>query len=279
MRCQRVLSLLSAYMDGEASPADSRMLEKHLAGCASCSRELALLQVTARMLATAPEVEPPESLLEQIEAVTIRRASFRQRLVEGFASIPAYGRWAAAATAAAGILLVILTSGPSRQIANQPSYRPEPPAVVQPEITEEPQSPTSVAVAEQPVKSYSAHLHRRHTAVAKASAKAAVAKITPAKNVRPVEIKTGVPADGPPALEPPASEAVANVASPGPEPVKGVEVAKTAPKPADSFQKENDSLAQLRAQLAIRNKNKKLQVKADPLEGHKVSIDLASVRF
>lgn len=38
LRCGEVLSLLSDYVDGEASVADSERIESHLRGCDVCER-------------------------------------------------------------------------------------------------------------------------------------------------------------------------------------------------------------------------------------------------
>ena len=278
MSCQRVLSLLSAYMDNEVCSADARMLEGHLAGCASCSRELALLQVTARMLASTPDVEPPGSLLEQIEAATIRRPSIWQRL--GVPTVGTYGRWAASAAVAAAILLAILVSRPPHQTANQPTDRPQPPIAVHPEFVERPTQSPGAVIARKPVKSHPRREHRPRVEIAMLPAKKPVAKAAPIKPARKlIETKADLAVSSPPAAEQAAPETSTTVASAAPEPAKEVKVAQAATKPADSIQKENDSLAQLRAQLAAKNKNKKVQVKNDPIEGHKVSVALASIRF
>lgn len=282
MRCQRVRSLLSAYMDGEADPADSRMVEDHLAGCAECSREFALLRDTARMLATTPEVEPPAGLLEQIEVATIRHPSVWQRLGTALGSVPAYGRWAAATTATAAILLAILVARPPQQAVKQPAYAPQAPvAVTQPEVTPTSRPPT-IVIAEQTLRHYPSHTSIREKAVIKPPARKLMAKIASAKVARegtPLKEEVKVAGEEPPAAESPAAGASTNAASPASEPVKEVKVAQAATSPADHLQQQNDSLAKLRAELAARNKHKKLQVQTDPIEGRKVTVELASIRF
>lgn len=284
MSCQRILSLLSVYMDGEANPADSRMVEEHVAGCAECARELALLRNTARLLATIPDVETPAGLLEQLEVATIRRPSIWQRLGEAFGTVPAYGRWAAATTAMAAILLVILVSRPPQQAVNQPAYEPQPPAVAtQPEVTPTPTLPT-VSIAERPMTSRTRLARRPSGAVAEAPAENVVAKTTPAKPAREIEsdeVETEAPVDEPAVAESPSEETITNVASAEPEPVKDVKevkVVQAAPEPITRAQHE-DSLAKLRSELATRNKNRKVQVKPDPIVGQKVSVALARIRF
>jgi hypothetical protein len=282
MSCQRVQSLLSAYMDGEVDSADTRMLEKHLAECASCSHELALLQVAARMLATAPEVEPPASLLEQIEVATIRRRSVWQRLSAGFGSIPAYGRWAAATTAAAAILLAIVVSRPPHYTAQRPAYQPQPPVATAPQITEIPTPPTE-NIARQPVRNIPMHRYSysRRPMVAEVPAREQVAEsvpVKPARAVKPVEAKleTLIPQ---PVTQQSAEEASEIAVAPTPPPAKEIIIVRAADEPVNRIQRENDSLAKLRSELAARNKGRRLQVKADPIVGHKVSVELASIRF
>lgn len=282
MSCQRVQSLLSAYMDGETDAADTRMLESHLAACASCSHELALLQVTARMLATASEVEPPKALLAQIEAATIKRPSVWQRVLAALEPIPAYGRWAAATAAAAAILFAVLLSRPPHYTAQRPAYQPQPPVATAPQITEIPMPPTE-SVVRQPVRNIPMHgySHGRRPMVAEVPAREQVAEsvpVKPAKAVKPLEAKVETPIP-PPVTQQPAEVASEVVVAPTPPPAKEIIIVRAADEPANRIQRENDSLAELRSKLAARNKSRRLQVKADPIVGHKVSVELASIRF
>ena len=99
MSCQEVRLLLSEYLDGEVSAAEGEMVKAHLAGCEFCARELALLRSTAEMLASVGEVEPPKSLLERIEAVSVNRPTLGVRVRAAFEPVfrlPAYVRWTAA---------------------------------------------------------------------------------------------------------------------------------------------------------------------------------------
>lgn len=282
MSCQRVQSLLSAYMDGETDAADTRMLEAHVAACASCSHELALLQVTARMLATASEVEPPKALLAQIEAATIKRPSVWQRVLAALEPIPAYGRWAAATAAAAAILFAVLLSRPPHYTAQRPAYQPQPPVATVPQITEIP-TPTTMNVARQPVRNIPRHRDSQiePPMVAETPKQVQVAKSVPAgaeAEANPVEAKVETPIP-PPVTQQPAEVASEVVVAPTPSPAKEIIIVRAADEPANRIQRENDSLAELRSKLAARNKSRRLQVKADPIVGHKVSVELASIRF
>ena len=290
MSCQEVLSLLSAYMDGEADPSDSRFVEEHVAECAECSRELSLLRDTARMLATRPEVEPPVGLLEQIEAATTGNPSIWQRLSAAMGSMPAYGRWAAATTAAAAILLGILVSRPPHYTVSRPGYQPQPrsvavsppaAAITLPKISVTPKQPT-ISIARQPVRVHPRQMRGRHVAAARVHTKSLVAGNAtgePAREIVAAEEKTATPVEEAPATPSPGKEAVASVAPAEPKPVQEAKIAKVAVSPADHLKQENDSLAKLRAELAAKNKHRNLQIKVDPIEGRKVSVALASIRF
>ncbi len=50
MRCADVVDRLVAYLDGECSPEERDRIESHLASCASCRRERALLDSTGDLL-------------------------------------------------------------------------------------------------------------------------------------------------------------------------------------------------------------------------------------
>ena len=52
---------LSAYMDGELRPAERARLERHLAGCADCRRDLEALRGTVALLRRAPLKPVPRS--------------------------------------------------------------------------------------------------------------------------------------------------------------------------------------------------------------------------
>ena len=41
MNCQEMTAMMVAYLDQEVSPSEREMVRAHLAGCASCQRELA----------------------------------------------------------------------------------------------------------------------------------------------------------------------------------------------------------------------------------------------
>lgn len=59
--CQRVVEMVTDYLEGALSPADRRRLEYHLAGCEHCSEYLAQIRETIRLAGRlTPEDLTPE---------------------------------------------------------------------------------------------------------------------------------------------------------------------------------------------------------------------------
>jgi anti-sigma factor RsiW len=55
--CQRVVEMVTAYLDDALSRSDRRRLEKHLAGCPLCTEYLAQIRETIRL---AGRLEPED---------------------------------------------------------------------------------------------------------------------------------------------------------------------------------------------------------------------------
>src|SRR5688572_2401630 len=66
MWCRRVRNQLSAYVDGELTLADARVVEEHLAHCELCARERNSLQTLASLAAVIPEEDLPLGLHSRI---------------------------------------------------------------------------------------------------------------------------------------------------------------------------------------------------------------------
>ena len=94
----RIRALLSSYVDGEVSAAETRRVEEHAAACPACRDELDSLTATVELVRALPELELPRSLELTRLPEEEPRASF--------------GVWAPRlATSVAGLLLVILLAG------------------------------------------------------------------------------------------------------------------------------------------------------------------------
>lgn len=59
---------LSEYLDGELTPEDSRLVERHLETCGDCARTLTELEAVVTRAARLPRREPPPGVWEAIEA-------------------------------------------------------------------------------------------------------------------------------------------------------------------------------------------------------------------
>ena len=66
--CSHVEEKLSAYMDGELGPEDTKNVERHLARCGHCAALLADLRRTKELVQDLEEVEPPPWLSRKIMA-------------------------------------------------------------------------------------------------------------------------------------------------------------------------------------------------------------------
>ncbi len=65
--------LLSAFLDGELSPAEHRKVMRHLAACEACTTELADLQRARAAVRSLIVLEPPPGLVPAPERPPIRR--------------------------------------------------------------------------------------------------------------------------------------------------------------------------------------------------------------
>jgi len=81
MRHREYTRLMSEVLDGIATPADAERLRTHLRGCAACGSTWEEWRAVDRLLATAPHVPPPPTLLsglsERLEAYEADRRRTR----------------------------------------------------------------------------------------------------------------------------------------------------------------------------------------------------------
>lgn len=66
MNCRKVISLLSAYVDGELSGNDMLMVRRHLSECESCSKEHASISQTKYLLSQLKTASPRDELVNNI---------------------------------------------------------------------------------------------------------------------------------------------------------------------------------------------------------------------
>ena len=135
--CANVGPLLDGYHDGELDPFERTRVERHLAACAACRRDLASLRLVGEAVrATVAGVQTPDlwhAIAAELPAERRRHRSatpvLRRRAAAG------RRRWIpAAAAVAAGVLLYAVTLtepedlGPSGVVRS--IYAPERPVIV-----------------------------------------------------------------------------------------------------------------------------------------------------
>jgi hypothetical protein len=109
--CEVVWDLLSAYADDAATPDQAYTVERHIAVCAECARDLQFMRETSHLLAQTPDVAPPPGLKDAILAATVYRPTPLQRVqsaLQGLlprASARSLGLAGAAAAAVAAIII------------------------------------------------------------------------------------------------------------------------------------------------------------------------------
>jgi hypothetical protein len=81
------LELLQDYLDGELVPEQARALEAHLAGCASCAREVANFRLVFDRLENLPLFEPSPALVDRVLAEAMPAHPARWVKVAGWAYV------------------------------------------------------------------------------------------------------------------------------------------------------------------------------------------------
>ncbi len=291
MNCIEVHNLLSEYLDGEIQGTEREDVQKHLAQCESCAQAFAVLQSTSRLLSEAQELEPPVGLLEQIEVATINRPTLGQKVrnaLEQLTRVPASARWTMASAAAAAVVLFAVMSNPGLHLAKHmsvPSSAPQVTASKRISPSQTTSAPKHIPVVVAEVKaSPKPATHRRMIRVAKASSfyrtpvKPSVRKPAKAAPIPRTDIDAAKKAEPIPTALP--EEHVVAATPPAEKTSQEIKIVRASNASQTDWQKkEADSLAELRAKLAARNKQRRYEVQTEPLEGRKVSIDLASIRF
>ena len=112
MRCTGAQRWMAAAVDGELSPRRRRLLDQHLAGCATCARGMA---ATERLLTALSALPLEAAVPARLEQATMRRvrgeASSDGERRNVWATLRArWFAWAVPAFAAAAVLAIALTS-------------------------------------------------------------------------------------------------------------------------------------------------------------------------
>ena len=82
MRCPRAHRQFSLYLDGAVSGVEMRKISDHLAGCAACAQEYALLEKTRCLLSSlGPRQAPPDLATKiRLNISSARSRSWRQAI-------------------------------------------------------------------------------------------------------------------------------------------------------------------------------------------------------
>jgi anti-sigma factor RsiW len=142
-----VRDLLPDYLHDRLTPADRRAVDVHLASCAACRDELALLRDLRGTLRRAPAVD-----MDAIAAaIPAYRAPAARRAVRGWRVAAAV---AAIIAGGASVTLLHRTGGPANSAAPEMAVVTDPGDAGQPSTTEVAQSvPGDLATGAQPAES------------------------------------------------------------------------------------------------------------------------------
>jgi putative zinc finger protein len=127
--CQPTRELLSAWVDGAATPAERAAVESHLATCADCRHELDHLRETLTLLREAEPARAPAGFVDRVLA-RVRPAPRRRLLARVFLPLGAKLPVEAAAIVMVAVLVAYVARetpelGPALPRAALPSAAPE----------------------------------------------------------------------------------------------------------------------------------------------------------
>jgi len=123
MNCELITTHLQEYVDEQLAPAETQRLEDHLAVCADCRADLALLSEVNETLAQMPVLPEPEDMTAQImahvRALTPTQPVSPFRLRWEDAAVSAAFAWAAVAALAALFVLSAQGATPPQVLLQQ----------------------------------------------------------------------------------------------------------------------------------------------------------------
>ncbi len=77
MDCERFEELLSPYLEDDLTLEEKQIVDTHIRTCASCTELLSLMKQARESLASFPEVEVSEILVEKLYELPQKRKKFR----------------------------------------------------------------------------------------------------------------------------------------------------------------------------------------------------------
>lgn len=78
MNCNKVMSELSEYLDGELTPELKGELERHMEGCKHCRTVLDQVRMTIDILCDKQRIELPPDISSRLHQAVKRRLGPRQ---------------------------------------------------------------------------------------------------------------------------------------------------------------------------------------------------------
>lgn len=135
--CRRVETLLSAYIERESSPAETRFIDGHLTACPACRERTAEVESLAKRLRFLPRIEARPGFTERVLADALERPVLGLETPVVPAPRSRWDGWTAGLAAAAAIAVLAVTLGPRlRPSASEPVAANGTAAAVAPQATE-----------------------------------------------------------------------------------------------------------------------------------------------
>lgn len=76
MDCKQCENLLSLYLEDELTPQERMSVEEHLNSCPSCAELFSFVQDTGTALATFPEVDVSQNLINSLYDIPVQKKRF-----------------------------------------------------------------------------------------------------------------------------------------------------------------------------------------------------------
>ncbi|MEN6357127.1 MAG: zf-HC2 domain-containing protein [Armatimonadota bacterium] len=125
MNCRRVVSLMSAYVDGELTGVEMLEIRRHLGDCADCAEEYESIRLVKQMLfrldAVKPRADFAASIMTNLDAVEVPR--YQKILNCAVHLLHRKLSPVAAALAVSGFALVIMSAGGVDGVRTQPGQQ------------------------------------------------------------------------------------------------------------------------------------------------------------
>lgn len=123
MNCRRVINLLSAYVDGELTGVEMLEIRRHLSGCPDCAQEhkaiLFTKQAMSRLGNVTPRKEFVVALMANLDEVQV--SPFQKVVNTTMRYVHRRISPVAAALAASGFAMVVLSAGGMMEGMNSPA--------------------------------------------------------------------------------------------------------------------------------------------------------------